>query len=489
MKRFLCIAVPLSILAMALDSDVQGQRGGGGRGGAGGIGGGGARPNPTPSFSRPSGGGGGGARPSFNAPSARPGIVPGGGGGGGGVSRPAAGGGNLGGGGGLNRPGGGSLGGGGGVNRPDGGAGLNRPSGGNDRPGGGLNRPGAPTTLPVRPGQGGGGIERPGDGLNRPGQGGGGTERPGIRPDNRPDNRPIINNRPENRPTINTGPINTGNINVNRQNLAVGSRQISNQFNSAHWNHYNRHWAGGVYRPAWVGPGNWNRPWYAGRPVWNWGRPWYWHHWRWHHGYWNFWATLPAFWLGAQAAGWLGSLGDTIIYDNPYYAAPTNIIVEAPALDYSNPIPPPPPDEAALAFPPDPGDGGVGEDQSLPDATLHEFRALTLFAQKKYKEAAAALYAVLSAGPGWDKDTMAALYPAGNAYTPQLRALEDYDRQHPNEGPGRFLLAYHYLVLGYKDQAVEQLRDVVRVQPKDQLSAALLKALTQADAAAPVRGQ
>jgi len=368
--------------------------------------------------------------------------------------------------------------------------------------------------------------------LNRPGQGGGGTERPGIRPDNRPDNRPIINNRPENRPIINNGPINTGNINVNRQNLVVGNRQISNQFNSAHWNQYrnqyNRHWAGGVYRPAWIGPGNWNRPWYAGRPVWNWGRPWYWHHWRWHHGYWNFWATLPAFWLGAQAGSWLGSPGDTIIYDNPYYAAPTNIIVEAPPLDYSNPIPPPAPDEAGLAFPPDPSDGGVGEDQSLPtsdppppptddpavaaatqtfeearksfkagdyaraqelvekaiqslpsDATLHEFRALTLFAQKKYKEAAAALYAVLSAGPGWDKDTMAALYPDWNAYTPQLRALEDYVRQHPNEAPAHFLLAYHYLVLGYKDQAVAQLKDVVRLEPKDQLSAALVKALTQ----------
>jgi hypothetical protein len=33
------------------------------------------------------------------------------------------------------------------------------------------------------------------------------------------------------------------------------------------------------------------------------------------------------------------------------------------------------------------------------DATLHEFRGLTLFAQGNYKDAAATLYAVLAAGP------------------------------------------------------------------------------------------
>src|SRR5262249_53159739 len=35
------------------------------------------------------------------------------------------------------------------------------------------------------------------------------------------------------------------------------------------------------------------------------------------------------------------------------------------------------------------------------DVTMHEFRALVLFAQKKYQEAAAGIYAVLSVGPGW----------------------------------------------------------------------------------------
>ena len=40
------------------------------------------------------------------------------------------------------------------------------------------------------------------------------------------------------------------------------------------------------------------------------------------------------------------------------------------------------------------------------DTTLHEFRALCLFALGRYDEAAATLYAVLSVGPGWDWTTL-----------------------------------------------------------------------------------
>ena len=62
------------------------------------------------------------------------------------------------------------------------------------------------------------------------------------------------------------------------------------------------------------------------------------------------------------------------------------------------------------------------------DTTLHEFRALCLFALGRYDEAAAALYAVLSVGPGWDWTTLIGLYPDVDVYTAQLRALEDYCR-------------------------------------------------------------
>jgi cytochrome c-type biogenesis protein CcmH/NrfG len=121
------------------------------------------------------------------------------------------------------------------------------------------------------------------------------------------------------------------------------------------------------------------------------------------------------------------------------------------------------------------------------DATLHEFRALTLFAQGRFKDAAATLYAVPAAGPGWDWKTKRGLYPDEDAYTRQLRALEEHVRKEANSGEAQFVLAYRYLVLGTKDEAVKHLKEVVRVQPQDKLSAALLKALTtpETDAASP----
>ena len=69
------------------------------------------------------------------------------------------------------------------------------------------------------------------------------------------------------------------------------------------------------------------------------------------------------------------------------------------------------------------------------DTTLHEFRALCLFALGRYDEAAATLYAVLSVGPGWDWTTLIGLYPSVDVYTTQLRALEEYCTIHPIRPP------------------------------------------------------
>ena len=112
------------------------------------------------------------------------------------------------------------------------------------------------------------------------------------------------------------------------------------------------------------------------------------------------------------------------------------------------------------------------------DSLMHEFRALCLFATRDYQQSAAALYAVLSGGPGWDAATLNGLYANPNVYADQLRALEGYIRQNPNRPDARFLLAYHYMLGGRDQQAVSELQAVVRLQPKDQLSAQLLKGLT-----------
>src|SRR5262249_46439173 len=115
--------------------------------------------------------------------------------------------------------------------------------------------------------------------------------------------------------------------------------------------------------------------------------------------------------------------------------------------------------------------------QTPNDPVLHEFRALVLFALKRYKEAAATAYAVLTAGPGWNWTTMVGLYPDADTYTRQLRDLEANVRENPNDASNRFLLAYHYMIQGHKDPAAKQFQDVLKLEPKDQLSARFAAAL------------
>jgi tetratricopeptide (TPR) repeat protein len=112
------------------------------------------------------------------------------------------------------------------------------------------------------------------------------------------------------------------------------------------------------------------------------------------------------------------------------------------------------------------------------DSVLHEFRALILFAQGNYNEAASILHPVLLAGPGWNWSTLLGLYPDVQVYTAQLRALERYRNEHKDSASARFLLAYQYLTCGHDEAAVKELRKVVALQPNDQLSGKLLQQLS-----------
>jgi tetratricopeptide (TPR) repeat protein len=240
----------------------------------------------------------------------------------------------------------------------------------------------------------------------------------------------------------------------------------------------------------------------------NFNRPWSGSYGGWYNGGWGGLSRYPAAWGGLAAAGSLTSWASSssFSYSNPYYEeppAPTEAptVVVLPALDYSQPIAVPTPAEVSNT------DETIVDDSMdsftkarsyfmdgkyveataeaeralklLPgDRTIHEFRALCLFARKKYPEAAAALYAVLAAGPGWDWKTMSALYPDNDTYTAQLRDLEQYVKDRPKDAQGRFLLGYHYTVLDERDAAAEQFRLAAQLQPKDKLSAQLADALT-----------
>ncbi|HEY1380010.1 MAG TPA: tetratricopeptide repeat protein [Gemmataceae bacterium] len=273
---------------------------------------------------------------------------------------------------------------------------------------------------------------------------------------------------------------------------------------------------GGGNRPNWPGTGGWNRPNRPGnrpirppdrpiiinnRPI-NittvrpWSRPWFDYHFHpWHRGYWGWWR--PAGWFtGGVATGWmLAPRSPTFVFSNPFFDQSTVV------FNYSVPLPPPPADAADDPQMLDAADAAVetfdrareafargdprtaltlvdGAIKELPtDATLHEFRALCLFALRDYRRAAETLYAVLAAGPGWDWDTMHSLYADPAAYTEQLRALETFQRANPTSPEASFVLAYHYLVLGHLDAAIRQLENVVRLLPGSQLSSELLAAL------------
>jgi tetratricopeptide (TPR) repeat protein len=206
--------------------------------------------------------------------------------------------------------------------------------------------------------------------------------------------------------------------------------------------------------------------------------------------------TMDAWGLNSVASNWLSNN-----YTNPYYAS---VVATQPAsttivYDYSQPInvtADPPAQSAAdsseqvFSAARDAFKGGNYEraldltDQAIKDTpnvpVIHEFRALCLFALGRYDEAAPVAYAVLSAGPCWNWDTLAGLYPDVETYTKQLRGLEAAIRAKPNAIPPRFLLAYHYLVEGNNDAAANEFAEVAKEAPKDQLSTSFAKTLAKA---------
>ena len=495
----------------------------------------GSMPNRSPSFSHPTGGGSsrpnisGGNRPNIsggasagtlNRPNMGSGNRPNIGGGNAATTLPGT----------ANRP---NVNGG---NRPNIGGGnaattlpanVNRPNiNGGNRPNiGGGN---AATTLPAN-------VNRPNiNGGNRPNIGGGNAATTLPANVNRPNinggNRPNVNINGGNRPNLNVNGGNRPNVNVNggnRPNFGGGNNFVGgNNFNNIHNNiniatnrPYYNNWQHGNWN------GNWNRP--NGGGYWNgwahgyahgsangyWHGGWggYWHGGWGGYGYWGRpWYASPITWgLGAWAVGSVMYNSGYASYNNPYYVStgsttayydysqPITVINQQPVVDtpaatdastVSTPASAPSPEIqegsshmelARELFRNKDYVGALRENdlaiKSLPnDAALHEFRALIYFATKDYRQSAATLYAVLSAGPGWDWTTLSGMYADVATYTEQLRQLETYVRDNPSAADARFVVAYHYMTCGYPDSARTQFEDVIKLQPENQLAIQLL---------------
>ena len=402
------------------------------------------------------------------------------------------------------------------ANRPGGG---NRPGAGGGQPIGGGNRPGRPGIGGDRP------VTLPGDLANRPGTGGNRPWGDGDRPWNG-GNRPGIGG---NRPGIgdgnnfwNSGNIGSGNWgnNNNFNNINVGGGWglpgYGYGFGGGYGGGYGygagyggwaNHWNTGYVNPHYGG-------WYNGCWGGNWGS---------NGGWWAPFAVGAATWgLASTLGSWGWGYGGGG-YVNPYYSAVPAAIVASSPYDYSQPV-------VVNNYVTNDGDltdastvqGGTATSESAPspsdaafdaalssfkqgdyaaalagcdkavklapnDSVIHEVRALSLFALGRYPEAAATLNAVLAAAPGMDWTTLSGLYGSVDAYTQQLRKLEDFCRANPDSAAGYFVLAYHYLVGGYSDMAADALRVVVAKQPGDVVAKRLLDALAPKEEKPPAQ--
>jgi tetratricopeptide (TPR) repeat protein len=110
-------------------------------------------------------------------------------------------------------------------------------------------------------------------------------------------------------------------------------------------------------------------------------------------------------------------------------------------------------------------------------AKIHELASLALMALGDYRAAAIEAHAAMVFGPVGDWISLVAYYDNANTYTKQLRALEAYVKAHPAAAAGRFLLAYQYLMIGSPAEAKIQMREAVKLAPKDRLAAYVLKQL------------
>ncbi len=115
------------------------------------------------------------------------------------------------------------------------------------------------------------------------------------------------------------------------------------------------------------------------------------------------------------------------------------------------------------------------------DAVVHEVRCLALFATGDYQGAAAGLNSLLSSAPGMDWTTVSGLYGNSQDYSKQLRNLENFVAKNPTDASANFVLAYHYLVLGEKEPAIDALKSVVKTQPRDLVAKRMLDALEPQD--------
>jgi tetratricopeptide (TPR) repeat protein len=115
--------------------------------------------------------------------------------------------------------------------------------------------------------------------------------------------------------------------------------------------------------------------------------------------------------------------------------------------------------------------------ESPKNPKVHEAVALALFALKDYRGANMEAHLALALGPVADWNTLYAYYGDLPPYTAQLDALVQHLHDHRDAADARFLLGYHDLMMGHREEAKRELEQVVKMVPHDKLAAQLLEKL------------
>jgi len=103
--------------------------------------------------------------------------------------------------------------------------------------------------------------------------------------------------------------------------------------------------------------------------------------------------------------------------------------------------------------------------------------SLALFALKDYRGAAMEAHAAVALGPISDWAQLYSYYGNVEPYTKQLDALVDYVHKNRSSAEGRFLLAYHDLMMGHTPEGKEQLTQAIALAPQDKVAQQLMAQL------------
>jgi len=277
----------------------------------------------------------------------------------------------------------------------------------------------------------------------------------------------------------------------------VNSANAHHPDGSGNWGHND--WDHGFQNRYW-GPG-WYAPWRGGW-GWGWGFPFWLSYWGGYpFGWGGYWADYfcP---YGSTYATMYPATAYSYVYpdDGQYpanYAAPPGPAITAdeaqPAADDGNPTASEGLqyyNEARAAFAR--GDvrnalrlAGHSGVESPQNAKVHELISLSLFASGEYRLAATEAHAALALGAPSDWKNLYAYYHDVDKYTAQLRKLEKTVADVPISAPGHFLLGYHYLMTGAKEEAKTQFAEAAKLTPNDKLAGHILKQLESGDVVKP----